>query len=560
MLSVDEHNPESQHLSPLQDESDKESESSDSDNRRSGARFYSSHFTESPDIPLMPSPTPPEESFFGEVRRYPKITLYTIGLAIAFLLGGYDSVIVNTVPSISQFQKDFGVLYGPDKNEYIIPSMWLSLWSALGAVGQILGALVSPSWQDRSGRRIPMVVGTVVSAAAVAVIYTSYLPTDINARRAVFLIGEIIQGLGVGVLTTTAQTYISETVPTSLRGSAMALCPTFVLLGQLIGALVVFMTSGGDTSSAYLVTFVSMWPFSAITLLIVVLVPESPAFLVRNGRLVDAHRALQKLHSGTRDCAQLVKDLQKTDAQEKEENEKIPWRDCFRRTDLRRTLIVSFVSMMPCFFGFSLLSNASYFLQIVGMDDHNSLMMFVLGISLGLVANAVGVWVANVVGRRTLILSSLSVTSLLWLGMGIAGCWSGVVSIWYTAVTMMFIVVICGVGAWPASFAVVGETSSLRLRAKSQGISTIASDIASILFSFLLPYVYNKDAGNLGAKTGFLFFVICTITTAITWLTVPELKGRTNAEIDHMFKLGLPTRRFRSWSAANGTDDSEVLI
>jgi hypothetical protein len=130
----------------------------------------------------------------------------------------------------------------------------------------------------------------------------------------------------------------------------------------------------------------------------------------------------------------------------------------------------------------------------------------------------------------------------------------------YTAVTMMFIVVICGVGAWPASFAVVGETSSLRLRAKSQGISTIASDIASILFSFLLPYVYNKDAGNLGAKTGFLFFVICTITTAITWLTVPELKGRTNAEIDHMFKLGLPTRRFKSWSAANGTDDSEVLI
>lgn len=430
MRSIDERRPESQNLSPLQDESDNDSERSYSGRRRSGARFYSSHFIEMPDLLLTTNPAPSELSFIGEVRLYPKITLCSVGLAIAFLLAGYDSVIVNTVPSISQFQKDFGVQYGSDKNEYIIPSMWLSLWSALGSLGQILGALVSPSWQDRSGRRNPMIVGTVVSAVAVAIIYTSYLPNDINARRTVFLIGEIIQGFGIGVLTTTAQTYLSETVPTSLRGSAMALCPTFVLLGQLVGALVVFLSSSGDTSSAYLVTFISMWPFSAITLLIAILVPESPAFLVRNGRLVDAHRSLQKLHSSKQDCGQLVKDLQQTDAQEKEEIENIPWRDCFRRTDLRRTLIVSFVSIMPCFFGFSLLSDASYFLQIVGMDDHNSLMIFVLGISLGLVANAVGVWIANVVGRRTLMLSSLSVTSLLWLGMGIAGCWSGTVSIW----------------------------------------------------------------------------------------------------------------------------------
>lgn len=434
MYSADEYtNTESQHLRPLrQDESDNDSESSHSSHvqERSGPRFYSTQFTEAPDIPVTATAASSKTSFFAEVRKYPKLTLYTVGLAIAFLLGGYDSVIVTTVPSVSQFKKDFGVQYGSDKNEYIIPSMWLSLWGALGSVGQIVGALFCPSWQDRSGRRIPMILSTVLSAVAVAVVYVSYLPADINARRAVFLIGEIVQGLATGVLTTTAQTYISETVPTSLRGSAMALCPTFVLLGQLIGAVVVFVSSGGDSKSSYLNTFISMWPFSAVTLLIVMLVPESPAFLVRNGRLVDAHRALQKLHSNNQDCGQLVKDLQRTDAQEKEESENIPWIDCFRRTDLRRTLIISFASMLPCFFGFSLLSDASYFLQIVGMDDQNSLMMFVLGVSLGLVANAVGIWVSTIVGRRKLILSSLSVTSLLWLGMGIAGCWSGTVSIW----------------------------------------------------------------------------------------------------------------------------------
>ena len=123
----------------------------------------------------------------------------------------------------------------------------------------------------------------------------------------------------------------------------------------------------------------------------------------------------------------------------------------------------------------------------------------------------------------------------------------------------MFIVTFCGVVVWPASFAVAGETSSLRLRAKTQGVGTVACDIASIVFSFVLPYVYNKDAGDLGAKTGFLFFAICTITAALAWWSIPEMKGRTSVEIDYMFKLRLPARKFKSWSQIEGMEDSELI-
>lgn len=127
----------------------------------------------------------------------------------------------------------------------------------------------------------------------------------------------------------------------------------------------------------------------------------------------------------------------------------------------------------------------------------------------------------------------------------------------YTAATMMLIIISCGIGAWPSSYTVSGETSSLRLRAKTQSIGTLAADAANILYSFVLPYAYNKDAGNLGAKTGFIFFAICVLTTGVTWWVIPEMKGRSNVEIDHMFELRLPTRKFKGWS---GVDDANEAM
>ena len=165
--------------------------------------------------------------------------------------------------------------------EYIIPSMLMSLWSALGCVGQIIGALASGPWQDRAGRRWPLATGSSISAVGVAVTYTSNLPGGLDARRVIFLIGEMTQGVAIGISLTTAQTYISETVPTTLRSSAMDLIPTLLLTDQLAGALVCLGVSRGDAQGSYLVAFKSMWAFLVIPFAVAILVPESPSFLVR---------------------------------------------------------------------------------------------------------------------------------------------------------------------------------------------------------------------------------------------------------------------------------------
>lgn len=112
---------------------------------------------------------------------------------------------------------------------------------------------------------------------------------------------------------------------------------------------------------------------------------------------------------------------------------------------------------------------------------------------------------------------------------------------------MMIVIMVCGLGIWPASHVVAAETSSLQLRAKSQGIGWFVSGIASGVFSIILPYIYNADKGNLKAKTGFVMAGFAAAGMVATWLSVPEMKGRSPMEIDRMFVLKLPTRSFKLW-------------
>ncbi|KAH8195679.1 hypothetical protein TruAng_010162 [Truncatella angustata] len=184
-----------------------------------------------------------------------------------------------------------------------------------------------------------------------------------------------------------------------------------------------------------------------------------------------------------------------------------------------------------------------------------SFIVLICGISLGLIANIAGIWTLSKIGRRKLILTSLLASALLWLGMGIAGFWSGQITIWYTAGTLMAVVVVNGLGSWPASFAVAGETSSLLLRAKTQGLNWFTNSLLSGILSIAIPYTFNPDAGNMRAKTGFVFAGLCLVGAMVAWVIVPEMMHRDHAEIEKMFELGVGTRAFKNWSASDDTQE-----
>lgn len=124
----------------------------------------------------------------------------------------------------------------------------------------------------------------------------------------------------------------------------------------------------------------------------------------------------------------------------------------------------------------------------------------------------------------------------------------------------MVVIVVVGVAVWPSSYCIGAETSSLRLRAKAQGIGWFCAGLAQGTMGISLPYAYNADEGNLRAKTGFIFAFTCSLAFAITWLCVPELKDRSPAEIDAMFEQHLSARQFKHWTSTIAVTGSEDVF
>jgi len=52
---------------------------------------------------------------------------------------------------------------------------------------------------------------------------------------------------------------------------------------------------------------------------------------------------------------------------------------------------------------------------------------------------------------------------------------------------------------------------------------------------------------NLRGKVGFVFGATSLIATALSFWYIPELKGRTYAEIDEMFLRRVPPRKMGSY-------------
>lgn len=364
-------------------------------------------------------------------------------------------------------------------------------------------------------------------------------------KRAVITAGLTLQGLSVGIIKTTCLTWVSENSPTALRGPAMALFPTFTLIGQLIGAVVVFVVNKVESSTGYLGAFGSQWILCLGPFILPCIMPDSPAYLIRAGKEHQALKSAIRLFAPKANPHVVLERIRHTIEEEKANATSANYWTCFSGVDRRRTLIVILANIFPALFGLDLLSNYVPFLQSFGMESNTSLMLQIFGIVGGMIANGIGFWLLSRTGRRNMTMISMSVTGFLWGAMGVTGFWSSPILTYVAGGIMIGVIVVCGLGYWPAGYAIMGEASSLQLRALTQGVGGVAAQGSSISIAVILPQLFGRDKAALGAKTGFVFCGLSAIGVLMTWLWIPEMKGRSIQELDYMFKMKLPTREFK---------------
>lgn len=319
-------------------------------------------------------------------------------------------------------------------------------------------------------------------------------------------------------------------------------------LGPLVVALIVNSTGVYTNRWAYRAVFCAQYGFAVIATIFVFFMPESPWWLVSKDQPDKALAALNKLgHRGAEGRKKLAL-ITNTLEEVRRETEGVTYLECFRYSNLRRTLIsiapLSIQSLSGIVFA---ASYSTYYMQLAGFSTSMSFKLQIVQQVISLVGNVMSWYLVDRIGRRNLTFWGLLVLTIILFVM--AGCATlstsgglkGAVSMillycWWYNVT---------IGA--TAYTILCEVSTSRLRVKTIAIGLALQNALNTMWSFVLPYLFNPDKLNLGGKLGFIFGGLSVICLVYLWFYQPETAGRTYEELDEMFIKLVPARKFRTF-------------
>lgn len=207
-----------------------------------------------------------------------------------------------------------------------------------------LGAFISSATagipSSRFGRRMCLVAACITCFIANILMMVT---EDIASLYA----GRLIIGLANGYFMTFSQLYLQESSTAELRGVFLTGFNFFVTFGTLIGNIVDWATATRPDKSAYLIPLGLIYVFPFIIICSIWFIPESPRWLILQGRFDEGVKALEwlrpKAHDSHAEASAILAAIEK----EKETASGIGWLDMFSNPiDRRRTFLAVFAVLL----------------------------------------------------------------------------------------------------------------------------------------------------------------------------------------------------------------------
>jgi SP family general alpha glucoside:H+ symporter-like MFS transporter len=175
-------------------------------------------------------------------------------------------------------------------------------------------------------------------------------------------------------------------------------------------------------------------------------------------------------------------------------------------------------------------------------------------------------------GRRTIYVWGSAFNTFLLIMLGVAATVPVSSAAAKTAASLaqaslgLIISVLFTLGPAPASWVIIGETSSIRLRPLTTGIGRGCYYIVNIPCIFLSSWMLNPDvrssrifpaqiaeqlltcfpqSADLGGKCGYVWGGTGLFCFVVAYFYLPEMKGRSYREIDILFNRKVPARQWK---------------
>ncbi|KAM5350806.1 hypothetical protein ACJ41O_007311 [Fusarium nematophilum] len=454
------------------------------------------------------------------LKLYPKAALWSLAMSSTIIMEGYDTMLVGNLYAQPAFQRRYGVHIKGDT--YEIPSAWQAGLGNGSACGQLIGLLLAGYVSERFGFRKTMMAGL---SAIIGLIFITFFAPSLPVLE----VGQILFGIPLGLFQTTPIVYASEISPVCLRP---------------------YLTNYINFCWVRILSKLRwFWPTVLIPLLF--FAPESPWWLVRQGRLEAAKQVLERLASvgdANLDLDKNVALMVVTTEHERTVNAETSYLACFKGVDMRRTLIVIGIYCAQTLSGNPLRGYATYFMKQAGFPSDQAFNLTIINYSLALIGGFVSWSLLPLFGRRTIYVWSLVMMLILMVLIGAVGVpqaqSSNTAYSWAIGVFLIISSFLYNAAMGPLTNTLCCEIPSTLLRSKSIVLARWSYTITGIIANAITPYQLNPTAWNWGAKTGFFWAGGCLISAIFAYFCVPEPKGRTTAEMDILFEKRISPRRF----------------
>jgi len=432
--------------------------------------------------------------------------VYVISLvaAIGGLLFGFDIAIING--ALVFLKQEFGLT---DAQTEIAASALL--------IGCIAGAATSGTLSDRYGRRKMLIVSAAIFALSA---FAAAVPRDLTE----FVIARFAGGLAIGVASVLSPLYIAEMSPADIRGRLVSINQLAIVTGILLAYYVSWVLAGIGISS-WRWMFASAAVPSVLFLLALLVVPESPRWLVKEGRGGEALRVLGRINSA-KDAAAEMEVIER--AIEEESGSMLD----LLKPGLRRPLMIAVVlAVLQQITGVNtiLFYGSLIFTEQVGNQTASAALLanVIVGVT-NFVFTIGSLMIIDRIGRRAVLMIAAG-------GMGVALVVLGAMfridsgAAYPILGVILVYVAFFAIGMGPGVWVVMSELFPTRLRGRAMAVATVTLWTAcTVLTSTFLTLV--NAIGTSGAF--WLYASLCFFTFVFVWKVVPETKGKTLEEIE----------------------------
>ncbi|KAK5095988.1 hypothetical protein LTS08_007870 [Lithohypha guttulata] len=503
----------------------------------------------------MASATPINMSHYGARHNLThnwRLLISCMLLSTCYFTFGYDAYIYAGVIAMPTFVANFGTL---TPEGYLLTARDTSIVSSIPTVGAVLGFVMIALMADRFGRKVTIYTGCVIGLVGMVL-------QTIGVSLAVLTVGRTIAAMSTFVTLNMAITLSAELAPASIRGSIMTLSAVTIGIAGVIASGINYATYAIMTNFAWRLPVGLQLAGPVLIVISVFFVMESPTFYLIKGEDAKARQSLVAVRQGYTD-AEIDNELENMRHQRAlpAKEEKVSPVDIFKGANLQRTFLASSFVIITQLSGlaFSTTYAAIFFIQI---NQANPFLMVLALTILQLGGACTGQVLIEVLGRRKQALLATSVLFVLNIAIGGLGFAQATDKQAMTAIAALCLVFGFFIAATmsPLQWCAIAEFPTARLRNVTTAYSLLNANLATLVISYVLPYITNADAGNLGPKVYLIFAGFMLISFVWAFFRYPEIRGRTMAELDEMFEARINPRQFRKHVCLNSLEHTATII